>query len=71
MLNDNLFYPLGNITHRSNLFIFQMGLDRRCDRSRRGTAVMQRRVLSRGHCRFRTLKPPSPAEGSGTILQNR
>src|SRR5450631_2225573 len=40
VLHDDLFYPLANITHRSNLVLFKLG----CNRDRIATIAWPRRV---------------------------
>src|SRR3990170_4407374 len=39
VLHDDLFHPLGNVTHRSNLVLFRFGLRPGSDRNHRGMAL--------------------------------
>jgi len=38
VLHDDLFHPLANVTHRSNLVLFRLGSDLTSDRNHRRTA---------------------------------
>src|SRR6478609_4679927 len=75
VLHDNLFHPLANVTHRSNLVLFRLGCDPESDRNHRGMASswftkMGRSPIAEYRYDFRD-EPPQPGQSSVTILQMR
>src|SRR5262249_51372168 len=47
VLHDDLFHPLANVTHRSNLVLLRLGCDPSPDRNHRGTASSCLTVMRR------------------------
>jgi hypothetical protein len=75
VLHDDLFHPLANVTHRSNLVLFRLGCDPESDRNHRGMASswftkMGRSPIAEYRYDFRD-EPPQPGQSSVTILQMR
>jgi hypothetical protein len=47
VFHDDLFHPLANVTHRSNLVLFKLGCDPNSDRNHRGMASSWLTVMGR------------------------
>src|SRR5262245_3928104 len=72
VLHDDLFHPLANVTHRSNLVLFRLGCHPSLDRNHRGTAsscltVMRRSPIAEyRECLPRLAAPAGPKFGYHT-----
>ena len=61
VLHDDLFHPLANVTHRSNLVLFKLGRDSSSNRNHRRTASSWLTVVKRLSIAEYRLHPPSAA----------